>query len=79
MTYETVRVDIFETIAELWLGGLHMKATVPMYAAMIPGSDRYYCFTETLQHLPKELARVAGLYTRVVPTNLDKERCTLKI
>ncbi|MDP3698080.1 MAG: hypothetical protein Q8R47_00685 [Nanoarchaeota archaeon] len=72
MTYETVRVDIFETTAELWLDGWRMKGTEPMYAAMIPGSDRYYCFAEKLESLPKELARVAGSGNRVVPVNLNQ-------
>ena len=73
MAYETIKVNIFETTAELWLSGLHMKGTEPMYAAMIPGEDKYYCFTESLENLPGELARVAGPYNKVIPNNLGKE------
>lgn len=73
MTYETIIVDIFETTANLWLGPFHFQETKPMYAAMIPGSDHYYCFTEQLENLPRELAQVAGYNKRVIPKNLGKE------
>jgi len=73
MAYEIIKVNIFETTAELWLDGFRMKETEPMYAAMIPGEDKYYCFTESLENLPGELARVAGPYNKVIPNNLGKE------
>jgi hypothetical protein len=73
MERDTVRVHIFETTAELGLDTYRCKETKPLYAAMIPGSDSYYCFTEILSNLPEELARVAGENTTVVPTNLPKK------
>ena len=73
MAYETITVDIFETTAILNLDAFRDQETKPMYAAMVPGSESYYCFTGVLGNLPKELALVAGSNTKVIPRNLHKE------
>lgn len=72
MVYETVRVNIFQTTAELCLDPFRFQETKPMYAAMVPGSASYYAFTEELENLPRELAYVTGHNKKVVPGNLPK-------
>jgi len=72
MTYEIVRVYIFQTTAELWLDAFRGQETKPMYAAMIPGSNEYYAFAGELENLSRELAHVTGHNKKVVPGNLPK-------
>ncbi len=72
MTTNQIRVDIFETTVDMCLDPYRYRTTTPLYAAMIPGSESYFCFADELRNLPRELARVAGTSKEVIPHNLKE-------
>ncbi len=72
MTNNQIMVNIFETTVDMCLDPYRYRTTAPLYAAMIPGSDSYLCFTHELQNLARELAEVVGTSKKVVVSNLEK-------
>src|SRR3989344_142722 len=71
-------VDIFSTQAILALDFVRFEKTKPMYAALKPGDDKYFCFTEKIYHLAEEIATKHDR-DLIFPRNLRQEEYWKKL